>query len=297
VDELAHANVPGSGHEKRWQDGEMLLEQGIDVYTTLNVANIESLSRLVARITGVHPAEPVPDAFLRTGEVKLIDLEPAALRRRLAQGLVFPKDRADAALSSYFRFANLSALQELARLWLDDSIDDAAATFVAAHGVQEPSNCTVVVVGLEGSPADEWLIAYAGRLAELSDATLQGVHVRADDNFGRAPSERLEEDRRLLAELNGSLVELKASDTASGLIRAARQCGAAQVVIGSRRRSRLARRFKGSTLEEMVRAAGDLSVQVVNVGRSGETVNEWRPGRRHGAKHAALVAEIRSPTP
>jgi two-component system sensor histidine kinase KdpD len=88
VDELAHANLPGERHEKRWQDVGELLANGIDVYTTLNVANIESLGALVSRITGVHPAEPVPDAFVRAGEIKLVDLAPAALRRRLTQGLV-----------------------------------------------------------------------------------------------------------------------------------------------------------------------------------------------------------------
>jgi two-component system sensor histidine kinase KdpD len=267
VDELAHADIPGELHEKRWQDVDELLANGIDVYTTLNVANIESLRWLVSQITGVRPAEPVPDAFVRAGEVRLIKLEPAALRRRLAQGLVFPKDRADAALEHYFRFANLSALQELAQLWLDDSVSDPVAAFRAAHRISDPSQCTVVTVGLEASSNDEWLIRYAAHLAELSDASLQGVHVRADDNLDRAPAARLEEDRRLLEELNGTFVEVKAGDTASGLIHAARQGGASQLVIGTRRRPRLARRLEGSTVDQVLRAAGDLPVQLVNVGR------------------------------
>jgi two-component system sensor histidine kinase KdpD len=93
VDELAHANLPGERHGKRWQDVEELLADGTDVYTTLNVANIESLGALVARITGVRPAEPVPDAFVRAGQIELVDLAPAALRRRLSQGLVVPAER------------------------------------------------------------------------------------------------------------------------------------------------------------------------------------------------------------
>ena len=91
ADELAHANLPGERHAKRWQDVGELLASGIDVYTTLNVANIESLSPTVSRITGVRQAEPVPDAFVRAGTIKLVDLAPAALRRRLAQGLVVPR--------------------------------------------------------------------------------------------------------------------------------------------------------------------------------------------------------------
>jgi two-component system sensor histidine kinase KdpD len=268
VDELAHANLPGERHAKRWQDVAELLANGIDVYTTLNIANLESLGALVARITGVHPAEPVPDAFVRSGEIELVDLAPAALRRRLAQGLVVPQERVDAALSSYFRFANLAALRELAQLWLDDTVADAVEAFLAARGISEPVQASVIVVGLAGSPADEWLIRYAARLAGLSDARLRGVHVRDIDNLDRPPKARLEQDRRLLSELHGTLAEVRADDIASGLIRAARQAGACQLVIGSRRRSRWSRLLNGSTVaDQVLRAAGDLPVQVVNVGR------------------------------
>ena len=277
VDELAHENLPGERHRERWLDLEELLANGIDVYTTLNVANIESLGTLVSRITGVQPAEPVPDAFLRTGEIKLVDLAPAALRHRLAQGLVFPEDRVDAALSNYFRFANLAALHELAQLWLDDSVPDPATAYLAAHGVSEPLKATVIVVGLEGSPADEWLIRYAACLAGLCDSRLQGVHVRAIDNLDRPAGARLDEDRRLLGELHGTLLEVRASDTASGLIRAARKAAASQLVIGSRRRSRWSRLLQGSTVaDQVLRMAGDLSVQVVNIGRPSKTSDERR---------------------
>jgi len=277
VDELAHANLPGERHEKRWQDVGELLANGIDVYTTLNVANIESLGALVSQVTGAHQAEPVPDTFLRASEIKLVDLAPAALRHRLAQGLVVPQERVDAALSSYFRFANLAALRELAQLWLDDSVPDPVTAFLAARGVSNPVQASVIVVGLEGSPADEWLIRYAARLAGLSDARLQGVHVRAIDNLGRSAEARLEQDRRLLGELHGTLVEVRAGDTVSGLIQAAHQAGACQLVIGSSRRSRWSRLLNGSTVaDQVLRAAGDLPVQVVNVGRPDKTSDEWR---------------------
>lgn len=275
VDELAHANLPGERHAKRWQDVGELLASGIDVYTTLNVANIESLGELVSRITGVRPAEPVPDTFVRAGEIKLVDLAPAALRRRLAEGLVIPPERVDAALSSYFRFANLAALRELAQLWLDDTVPDPVTAFLAARGVSEPVKASVIVVGLKGEPADEWLIRYAANLAALSDARLQGVHVRDIDNLGRPPKARLEQDRRLLSELHGTLVEVRADDTASGLIRAAHQARACQLVIGSRRRSGWSRLLTGSTVaDQVLRAAGDLPVQVVNVGRPVKTSAE-----------------------
>jgi two-component system sensor histidine kinase KdpD len=289
VDELAHANLPGERHARRWQDVGELLASGIDVYTTLNVANIESLGQVVSQITGVHPAEPVPDAFVRTGEITLVDLAPSALRRRLAQGLVFPKDRVDEALSSYFRFANLAGLRELAQLWLDDSVPDPVAAFAAAHGISGPVQASVIVVGLEGSPADEWLIRYAAHLAGLSDARLQAVHVTAIDNLDQPPRARLEEDRRLLGELGGTLRVVRAGDPASGLIRAARQAGACQLVIGSRRRSRWSRLLNASTVaDQVLRAAGDLPVQVVNVGRPDKTNEEWRRLRHDaGQRHTA----------
>jgi two-component system, OmpR family, sensor histidine kinase KdpD len=276
VDELAHANLPGERREKRWQDVGHLLASGIDVYTTLNVGNIESLCLTVARITGVNRAEPVPDAFVRAGEVKLIELAPAALRRRLAQGLVVPEEQVDAALSNYFRFANLAALTELAQLWLDDSVPDPVRAFAAAHGISEPVDASVIMVGLAGSPADEWLIRYAAHVAGLCDARLEGVHVRAIDNLDRPPAARLDKDRKLLGELGGTLLEVRAGDVASGLIRAARQAGAVQLVIGSQRRSHWSRLLNGSTVaDQVLRGAGNLSVQVVNVGHPDKTSHEW----------------------
>ena len=271
VDELAHANLPGERHARRWQDVSELLAHGIDVYTTLNVANIESMGEVVSRITGAHRAEPVPDAFVRTGEITLVDLAPAALRYRLAQGLVVPAERVDAALSTYFRFANLAGLRELAQLWLNDSVPDPVTAFLASRGISGPVNASVIVVGLKGSAADEWLIRYAAHLAELSDARLQGVHVRAIDNLDQPPKARLEQDRRLLGELGGTLREIRADDPASGLIRAARKAGACQLVIGARRRPRWSRLLNGSTVaDQVLRAAGDLPVQIVNVGRPGQ---------------------------
>jgi two-component system sensor histidine kinase KdpD len=187
----------------------------------------------------------------------------------------------DTALSNYFRFANLAALRELAQLWLDDSVPDPVTAYAAAHGIREQVQASVIMVGLEGSPADEWLIRYAARLAGLSDARLQAVYVRAIDNLDQPPAERLGKDRRLLGELGGTLLEVRADDPASGLIRAAREAGACQLVIGSRRRSRWSRLLNGSALaDQVLRAAGDLPVQVVNVGQPDQASQEWH--RQHG---------------
>ncbi|WP_031206734.1 histidine kinase, partial [Microbacterium liquefaciens] len=119
VDELAHTNVPGSRNAKRWQDVDELLDAGIDVVTTVNVQHIESLNAVVEKITGIAQQETIPDAVVRAAdEIEVVDLAPQTLRDRLSAGLVYPAERIDAALSNYFRLGNLTALRELALLWL-----------------------------------------------------------------------------------------------------------------------------------------------------------------------------------
>ena len=125
VDEYAHTNVPGSLNAKRWQDVQALLEAGISVLTTVNVQHLESLNDVVAQITGVEQRETVPDAAVRAAEqVELVDMTPEALRRRMAHGNIYQPEKIDAALGNYFRTGNLTALRELALLWLADKVDD-----------------------------------------------------------------------------------------------------------------------------------------------------------------------------
>ncbi|MCB1006224.1 MAG: histidine kinase, partial [Acidimicrobiales bacterium] len=119
VDELAHTNAPGTRHPKRWEDVQTMLEAGIDVITTVNVQHLESLNDVVERITGVRQAETVPDWVVRDADqVELVDMTPEALRRRMAHGNIYGPDKVDAALANYFRVGNLSALRELALLWV-----------------------------------------------------------------------------------------------------------------------------------------------------------------------------------
>jgi two-component system sensor histidine kinase KdpD len=221
----------------------------------------------------VHPAEPVPDEFVRSGEIRVVDLEPAALRRRLEQGLVFPKERADAALSNYFRYANLASLRELTQLWLDDDVDDPRGTFVARHRKRPAHIPQVVVVGLDASADDEWLTRYAAELAEVSSAKLIGVHVRGENSQSRKQAAQLEADNKLLEQLGATFREIRAHDVAVGLIGEAQNAGATQLVVGSRGRSRWSRLLRGSTVGEVIGLAGDLPVQVVNVGRSDKSVD------------------------
>jgi len=125
VDELAHTNIPGSAREKRWQDVELLLEAGIDVISTVNVQHLESVNDVVEAITGIPQRETVPDSVVRAADqVELVDMTPEALRRRMAHGNIYAPEKVDAALGNYFRAGNLTALRELALLWLADSVDE-----------------------------------------------------------------------------------------------------------------------------------------------------------------------------
>ena len=136
VDELAHTNVPGSKHTKRWQDVDELLAAGINVITTVNVQHLESLNDVVEKITGVTQRETVPDAFVRSADqIELVDMSPEAIRRRMAHGNIYPPDRIEAALGNYFRPGNLGALRELALLWVADRVEAALEEYRERHGI------------------------------------------------------------------------------------------------------------------------------------------------------------------
>jgi two-component system, OmpR family, sensor histidine kinase KdpD len=138
VDELAHSNVPGSGNAKRWQDIEALLDAGVTVLSTLNIQHLDSLNDVVERITGIRQGETVPDAWVRAAEqIELVDMTPEALRKRLAHGNVYRPEKIDTSLGNYFRSGNLSALRELALLWLAGRVEDELEDYRSDHGVTD----------------------------------------------------------------------------------------------------------------------------------------------------------------
>ena len=154
VDEFAHTNVPGSRYEKRWQDVEELLDAGIDVISAVNIQHLESLNDVVEKITGVPQRETVPDAIVRAADqVEMVDMTPEALRRRMAHGNIYPPEKIDAALTNYFRSGNLSALRELALLWLADKVDEGLQRYRTEHKITSAWEARErVVVALTGGP-------------------------------------------------------------------------------------------------------------------------------------------------
>ena len=179
VDELAHTNVAGSAHEKRWQDVDTLLDAGINVITTVNIQHLESLNDVVEKITGISQQETIPDAVVRRAEqIELVDITPEALRRRMAHGNIYAADKVDASLSNYFRSGNLTALRELALLWLADRVEDSLQRYLEEHDINATWETRErLVVALMGTEVDETLLRRAARIASRSGAELIAVHV------------------------------------------------------------------------------------------------------------------------
>src|SRR6478672_11042894 len=203
VDELAHTNVPGAKHEKRWQDVEDLLDAGIDVISTVNIQHLESVNDVVERITGVEQRETMPDEVVRRADqVELVDMSPEALRRRMAHGNIYKPEKVDAALSNYFRPGNLAALRELALLWVADKVDESLQQYMEDHGITAAWETRErIVVALTGAPGGEHLIRRAARMASRAKGDLLGVHVHAGEGLAGQPAGVLEKNRRLLEDL------------------------------------------------------------------------------------------------
>ena len=194
VDELAHTNVPGSRHEKRAADVEDLRAAGIDVITTVNIQHLESINDEVERITGIRQRETVPDDVVRTADqIQLVDMSPDALRRRMAHGNIYRAEQIDASLSSYFRVGNLTALRELALLWLADRVDDALDDYRRAHRIEAPwPTKERIVVAVTGGAESETLIRRGARLAQrAAGSELLAVHVLATDGLRNADDGRV----------------------------------------------------------------------------------------------------------
>jgi two-component system sensor histidine kinase KdpD len=282
VDELAHTNVPGSRNAKRWQDIDELLAAGIDVISTVNIQHLESLNDVVEEITGITQRETVPDAFVRQADqIELVDMTPEALRRRMAHGNIYAPDKVDAALGNYFRTGNLTALRELALLWVADQVDSAMHDYRARHGIAQPWETRErVAVALTGAPGGDDLIRRASRIARRSKAELIGIHVESSDGLAGADRADLEEHRRLLTDLGGTYREVVDADVGKALVRTAIVENATQLVIGASRRSRWSELMGGSVVNAISKHAGeDLDIHIIASHRSA-TDSPPRPPRR-----------------
>jgi len=238
VDELAHTNVPGSRHAKRYQDVQELLDAGIDVYTTLNVQHLESFNDLVMRITGVEVRETVPDAVIeQASDVELIDLPPDDLIERLRQGKVYIPEAARRALDNYFSRGNLLALRELALRAAAERADDDMSTFMRAHAIAGPWPARGrLIVCIDAAPTSENLIRTARRLADQRHLPWTAICVQTlGSTVSTTAREQLDANLALASQLGGETAILTADRIGEAIVEYARTHNAAQIVIGRSR--------------------------------------------------------------
>jgi two-component system sensor histidine kinase KdpD len=268
VDELAHTNAPGSDHDKRWQDVESLLDAGIDVMSTVNIQHIESLNDVVQQITGVPQRETIPDAVLRSADqIEVVDLAPQSLRDRLTEGLVYPAARVDAALSNYFRVGNLTALRELALLWLADEVETALQSYRESKGIGAKWEARErIVVALTGGAEGETLLRRGARIAARSSGgRLFAVHITTSDGLVGADPAVLEAQRALVETLGGSYHQVVGEHVPRALVDFAKSVNATQIVIGVSRRSWLSSLVTGPGVgATVIREAGEIDVHIVS---------------------------------
>jgi two-component system, OmpR family, sensor histidine kinase KdpD len=266
VDDYAATNGKGHRNDKRWKDVDELLDAGIDVISTLDIRNVASLSDVVQEITGVRPTEAVPDTVLRRiDQVELIDAAPELLRERLAEGKIYGPREADAALAGEFRMESLTALRELALLWLAERVESGLADFREARQIQDSRPAREkIVVGLSGNPGGQALVRRAARmLAGTAGGELHAVHVRrtAHGNTNLSPKE-LDLQRKLVTDVGGTFHAVGGDDVAGTLLGFARSLNASQIVLGT------ARHWSGRHLargvgSRILRDAGSIDVHLV----------------------------------
>lgn len=267
VDELAHTNVPGSRNAKRWQDVEELLRAGIDVISTVNIQHLESLGDVVESITGVRQRETVPDDVVRRADqIELVDMSPQALRRRMAHGNIYQPDKMDAALSNYFRPGNLTALRELALLWVADRVDEYLQQYRGEHNIRTTWQARErIVVGLTGGPEGRTLIRRASRMAAKgSGSEILAVYIARSDGLTSASPKELAVQRTLVEDLGGSFHHVIGDDIPAALLEFARGVNSTQIVLGSSRRKTWQYIYGPGVGATVARESGpDLDVHIV----------------------------------
>jgi two-component system sensor histidine kinase KdpD len=267
VDELAHSNAAGSRHPKRHLDVEELLNAGIDVYTTVNVQHIESLNDVVAQITGIRVRETVPDSiFDRADAVELVDLPPDDLIQRLQEGKVYVPDQAGRALENFFSPPNLTALRELALRRTAARVDEQLLMEMQARAIQGPwAAGERVLVCVSEDPRAAGLVRCGKRIAERLHAPWTALHVESRRSLHEEQRDRIADTLRLAQALGGEAVTIPGGERAiaADVLGFARANNVTQIVARKSARSRWSEILHGSVVHDLLRGAGNISVQVV----------------------------------
>ena len=265
VDELAHTNIEGSKHAKRYEDVMELLDAHIDVLSTMNVQHIESLMPMVHSITGVHVRETVPDWVMqKVNEIVLADLTPEALQTRMRRGDIYPLDRAERALGHFFRPGNLIALRELALQQVTRAVDRSLESYLEKEGLEKNLGIQErIAVCVSSSPAAQYLIARAARMAERIEAELIVIYVDigADENPQDECS--LAENLRFAENLGAKVFRAKGRNVAEEVAKLVREKHITQVVFGRSAQVGWRRYLYLSAIHKFLRVAPPVDVHIV----------------------------------
>ncbi|MDA8443038.1 MAG: sensor histidine kinase KdpD [Peptococcaceae bacterium] len=279
VDELAHSNVPGSRHAKRYQDVEELLAAGINVYTTLNIQHLETLNDIVAQITGITVRETVPDRFLESAcQIQLIDIPPEELIQRLKEGKVYVAGQASEALKKFFRTGNINALRELSLRYTAQRVDHQLESYMRVHGIPGPwPTGEKVLVCISPSPFSAKLIRAAKRMAARLNSEWLAVHVETPRRFpgGEPEQDAMAKNLRLAEKLGAEIVALNGNNIAEEILELARKRNVSQIVIGKPEHTRFWELVHGSVVDKVIRQSQGISIHVIpgNQEQTGESPN------------------------
>lgn len=266
VDELAHTNVPGVRHLKRYQDVQELLDAGINVLTTINVQHFESRADAVRQITGITVHETVPDSVLdMADEIELIDLSPEDLRKRLAEGKVYTPERVETAAQNFFRIGNLTALREMALRLTAERVDHQLQDYMQVKKIAGPwKSGERLMVAVSSSPFSERLIRWTRRMAYNLEAPWLAVYIETPEALPAEDKERLADHLALARKLGGEVIVTAGTSISDGLIRLAHQRNVTQIVVGKPLHGRLQSLLRGGSLvDQVIRASGDIDIYVV----------------------------------
>ncbi len=271
VDELAHTNVPGARHIKRYQDVIELLEAGIDVYTTVNVQHFESRADSVRQITGIMVHETVPDSILDlANEIELLDLSPDELRKRLQEGKVYTKERVETAANNFFRIGNLTALREMALRLAAEHVDHQLQDYMQVKRIAGPwKSGERLMVAVGPTPFSERLIRWTRRMAYNLEAPWLAVYIQPSGALTPEANKILARNLTLARILGGEVLTTAGDDVTETLLRLARQRNVTQIVIGKPQQTRWQMlRSGGSIVDKLIRASGDIDIYVVTGDKS-----------------------------
>ena len=265
VDELAHTNIEGANHPKRYEDVLDLLDAGVDVLSTMNVQHIESMQPTILDITGIQVRETVPDWVIqKVNEIVLADLTPEALQTRMRRGDIYPLDRAERALGHFFRSGNLIALRELALQQVARAVDRSLESYLEKEGLG--TNLALrerIGVCISSSPAAQYLIARAARMAQRIDAELYVIYVDIGTDEGHEDQRSLAQNIRFGENLGGKIIHAKGKNVAEEVAKVVRDKHITQVVFGRSAQKGWRKYLYLSAIHKFLRDAPPVDVHIV----------------------------------